>query len=32
MYMNINAIPADYTADNNNYFWDRGELFVYCTK
>ena len=32
MYINIKYIPAGYTADNSNYFWDRGELFVYCEK
>ena len=32
MYVNIKDIPAGVTVDNNNYFFDNGELFVYCEK
>ena len=32
MYAKITEIPAGYTADNSNYFFDNGELFVYCEK
>lgn len=32
MYYNIKGIPAGLTADNGNYFFDRGEVFVYCHK
>lgn len=32
MYVNIKDIPAGVTVDNNNYFFDNGELFVYCER
>ena len=32
MYVNIKNIPVGVTVDNNNYFFDNGELFVYCEK
>lgn len=32
MYAKITEIPAGYTADNSNYFFENGEIFVYCEK